>query len=145
MHQHYFSFRFHLLLDVASMLSSFIDRERRPIRIKFLTLQGKPNSHAWGTKSLTQHLPFLSHPWIRVTPRLQSTATLHPHVARMRTMQCSKRVKVKSTRRSNQVLQHTDYHISRHVVSAFKCLTTTTVHCGLSTLSLTQWGPMIPP
>ena len=45
---------FHLLLDVASMLSSLIDRERRPIRIEFLTLQGKPNTHAWGAKSSMQ-------------------------------------------------------------------------------------------
>ena len=93
-----------MLLYVVEVLSGLVDHERRPIRIKFLTLQGKPNSHDWGMKSLTQHLPFLSRPWIRVTPRLQSTATLHPHVARMRTMQCSKRVKVKSTRRSNHVL-----------------------------------------
>jgi len=45
---------FHLLLDVASMLSSLIDRERRPIQIEFLTLQGKPNTHAWGAKSSMQ-------------------------------------------------------------------------------------------
>ena len=53
---------FHLLLYVAEVLSSLIDRERRPIRIEFLTLQGKPNTHAWRTKSPTQHLPFLSCP-----------------------------------------------------------------------------------
>jgi len=50
---------FHLLLDVADMLSSLIDHERRPIRIEFLTLQGKPNTHVWGTKSPTQQFPFL--------------------------------------------------------------------------------------
>ena len=42
---------FHLLLYVAEMLSSLIDHERRLIRIEFLTLQGKPNTHVWGAKS----------------------------------------------------------------------------------------------
>ena len=45
---------FHLLLYVAEMLSSLIDRERLSIRIEFLTFQGKPNPHAWGTTSPTQ-------------------------------------------------------------------------------------------
>src|SRR6185503_18776235 len=27
--------------------------------MSFLTLQGKPNTHAWGAKSPTQHFPFL--------------------------------------------------------------------------------------
>ena len=53
-----------------------------------------------------------------------------PACARMRTS--SKRVREKSTPRSDQVLQLTDYHVSRHVVSMFKCLTTTTTHCDLS-------------
>jgi len=64
-------------------------------------------------------------------PRLQSTATLHPHVAHIPD-QVRKRVREKSTRRSNQVVKLTDYHISRHVVSTFKSLTTTTTHCDLS-------------
>ena len=50
---------FHLLLYVAEVLSSLINRERRPIRIEFLTLQGKPNTRAGGAKSPTQHFPFL--------------------------------------------------------------------------------------
>ena len=50
---------FHLLLYVAEVLSSLINRERRPIRIEFLTLQGKPNTHAGGAKSPTQYFPFL--------------------------------------------------------------------------------------
>ena len=33
--------------------------------------------------------------------------------------------------RFNPVLKLTDYHISQHVVSTFKSLTTTTTHCGL--------------
>ena len=35
----------------------------------------------------------------------------------------TKRVNGRSTRRSNQVLKLTDYHISPHVASTFKCLT----------------------
>ena len=53
-----------------------------------------------------------------------------PACARMRKRR-SKKVKVKSTCRANQVLMLIDYHISRHVVSTFKRLTTTTTHCGL--------------
>ena len=50
---------FHLLLYVAEVLSNLIDRQQQTIRIEFLTLQGKPNTHAWGAKSPTQHFPFL--------------------------------------------------------------------------------------
>ena len=130
------------------MLSSLTDRERRPIRIEFLTLQGKPNTHAWGTKSPTQHFPFLSRPWIRVTHldyRIRLLCT-HMLVALER---CAAESKVHSQVRSGNLL--TDYHISRHVVSTFKCLTTCTTHCGLSIFSLNRRGlnhkyhPMTPP
>ena len=59
---------FHFLLYVAKVLSSLIDRERRLIRIEFLTLQGRPNTHIWGAMSPTQHFPFLSGLWIKLTP-----------------------------------------------------------------------------
>ena len=59
---------FPLLLYEAELLSSLIDRERRPIQIEFLTLQGKPNTHAWGMKSPMQHFYFLFGSWIRATP-----------------------------------------------------------------------------
>ena len=115
---------FHLLLYVAEVLSSLINHEWRPIRIEFLTLQGKPNTHVWGMKSPTQQLPSLSRPWIRVTPSTTEYGYTTPACcAHDNDVQCSKRVKVKSTRRSSQVLKLTDYHISRHVVSMFKCLT----------------------
>ena len=48
-----------MLLYVVEVLSGLVDHERRPIRIEFLTLQGKPNTHAWGAKSPMQHFPFL--------------------------------------------------------------------------------------
>ena len=60
---------FHLLLYVAEVLSNLIDRERRLIRIEFLTLQGKPNSHdtCLLKESHVQHFLFLPGPWIRAT------------------------------------------------------------------------------
>ena len=96
---------FHLLLYVAKMLSSLIDRERRPIRIEFLTLQGKPNTHVWGTKSPTQHFPFLSGSW--TGSPTSTTGYDYPALAcwpHENDVQCSKRVRVKSTPRSNQIL-----------------------------------------
>ena len=117
-----------------------------------LTWLGRPK-HTHGNRVHTQHFPFLSSLWIRVTPfdyksptprstpgRDHACTRMWPHEK-----QRSKRVKVKCTCRANQVLMLTDYHISRHVVSMFKRLTTTTTHCGLSTLSLNRWGPMILP
>ena len=73
---------FHLLLYVAKVLNSLIDREWRPIRIEFLTLQGKPNTHAWGAKSPTQHFPFLSGSWIRATPLDYRVRLLCTHMLR---------------------------------------------------------------
>ena len=72
-------------------------------------------------------------------PRLQSTATLaaawrdHPE-------QLQKRMNDRSTRRSNQVLKLTDYHISRHVASTFKSLTKCATHRDLSQFQLFRWG-----
>jgi len=131
---------FHFLLYVVKVLSSLIDHEWRPIRIEFLTLQGKPNAHAGGTKSPTQHFPFHSGSWIRPPPSTTRAPhhgsspgrgdPLHPHVCGMRTM--FQRGGNLSPCRIDQVLKLTDYHISRHVVSTFKRLTTTTTHCGLN-------------
>ena len=83
-------------------------------------------------------------------PRLQSTSTLVA-VWRDHPKQVQKRMNDRSTRRSNQVLKLTDYHISRHVASIFKRLITTTTHYALSTFLLNQRGlnhkyhPMTPP
>ena len=134
------------------MLSSLINRERRPIRIEFLTFQGKPNIHAWGTKSPTQHFLFLSRPWIRVTHldyRVRLLCTRILAAWEQCAMFKEGESKVHSRVQSGTLL--TDYHISRHVTSTFKRLTTTTTHCGLSTFSLNQQGlnhkyhPMTPP
>ena len=72
-------------------------------------------------------------------PRLQSTATVaaawrdHPE-------QLQKRMNDRSTRRSNQVLKLTDYHISRHVASIFKSLKKCATHRDLNIFSLHRWG-----
>ena len=113
---------FHLLLYVAKVLSSLIDRERRPIRIEFLTLQGKPNTHAWRAKSPTQYFPFLPGSWIRVTPSTTEydystpACCAHPGLRPK-----GGEGKVHSLVQSSTLL--TDYHISRHVASTFKRLT----------------------
>ena len=95
------------------------------------------------TKSPTRLFPFLSGLWIRVThldyknPH-PACVFLYPHVAACEPS--SKRVKVKSTHRADQVLKLNDYHISRHVVSTFKRLTTTATHCDLINFSLNRRG-----
>ena len=103
-----------------------------------LTWPGRPNTHVWGPSHPHDFSPFFpgcgsgsptSTTRIHATVDAGSWAFLHPHVAAWE--QRSKRVRVKSTRRANQVLKLTDYHISRHVVSTFKSLTSTTTHCGL--------------
>ena len=52
----------------------------------------------------------------------------------------TKRVNGRSTRRSNQVLKLTDYHISRYVTSTFKRLTKWATHRDLSQFWLHQQG-----
>ena len=52
----------------------------------------------------------------------------------------TRRVRDHSTRRSNQVLQLTDYHISRYVASTFKRLTKWATHRDLSHFWLYQRG-----
>jgi len=113
---------FQLLLYVAEVLSSLIDREWRPIRIEFLTLRGKPNTHAWEATSPTQHFLFLPGSWIRVTPSTTEydystpACCAHPGLRPK-----GGEGKVHSPVQSSTLL--TDYHISRHVASTFKHLT----------------------
>ena len=73
-------------------------------------------------------------------PRLQSKSTLVA-VWRDHPEQLQKRMNDRSTRRSNQVLELTDYHIPRHVVSTFKRITTCTTHCDLIHFSLYDGVP----
>ena len=106
-----------------------------------LTWPDRPNTHAWGSTSRFTHatFPFNSRCTEQAhRPRLQespprydagSWAYLHPHVAAWE--QRSKTAGSMFRLRCNPVLKLIDYHISRHVVSTFKSLTTTTTHCGL--------------
>ena len=72
-------------------------------------------------------------------PRLQSKATL---VAAWRDYpeQLQKRMNDRSTRRFNQVLKLTDYHIPWHVASTFKSLTKCDTHRDLNIFATTQTG-----
>ena len=72
-------------------------------------------------------------------PPLQSTTTLHPHVALILDL-VQKTVQGRSTRWSNQLLKLTDYHISRHVASTFKRLTKCATHRGLKQFQLFRRG-----
>ena len=86
-----------------------------------------------GTKSPTQHFPFLSSPWIRNTLpdyRARRLCPVRPEKKNKPTS--TKRVRDRSTRWSNQVPKLTDYHISRYVASTFKRLTKWATHCDLS-------------
>ena len=52
----------------------------------------------------------------------------------------TRRVRGRYTRRSNQVLKLTDYHITQYVASTFKCLTRWATHRDLSHFWLHQRG-----
>src|SRR4029078_9242349 len=75
-------------------------------------------------------------------PRLQSPTSLHPYVATKKNINptSTRRVRDRSTRRSNQVLKLTDYHISRYVASTFKRLTKLATHRYLTHFRLYQRG-----
>ena len=130
---------FHLLLYVAEVLSNLIDHERRPIRIEFLTLQGKPNTHAWGTASPMQHFSFLSVLWIRLTPSTTEYGYSAPACCAHPGLHPKEgEGKVHSPVQSSTLL--TDYHISRHVASTFKHLTNVPHICELKYLFTKQTG-----
>src|SRR6185295_151039 len=90
------------------------------------TWPGEPRPHAWGLTSLppTLQFPFLSSPWIRGTLLDYKVRPLCTHTSGQNINPTStRRVRDRSTRRSNQVLKLSDYHISRYVASTFKRLT----------------------
>src|SRR6185369_1604654 len=66
---------------------------------------------------------------IHTTVRCRVVSLLAPACGCMK--QRSKTVGSMFRPRCNPVLKLTDYHISRHVFSTFKRITTTTTHCGL--------------
>jgi hypothetical protein len=125
--------------------------------IEFQPCKDKPNSHAWNTKgsSRSNRLPFIP---TRGSEPPQATAGSYA-LPKCRTYACSATtwpyswlllqhvfLHVELSNRKNQntsggryvhssgrlVTRLTAYHISRHVASTFKCLTTATTHCDLS-------------
>ena len=106
------------------MLRSLIIRERRNDSNRVSKPCKENQTHTHGEqKSPTQYLSFLSCPWIRVTPLDYRVWLLCTRMLRSSWTKVQKRVEVKSTRWSNLVLKITNYHISRHVASTFKSLT----------------------
>ena len=67
---------------------------------------------------------------IHATVRRRVVSLLAPACGRMRN-NVQRRWEGMFRLRFNPLLKLTDYHISRHVISTFKSLTTTTTHCGL--------------
>ena len=114
---------FHLLLCVTENIKQSHAVRGGRFWIEFQPSQGNLD-HTYGTKSPTQHFPFLSSPWIRNTLPDYRVRPLCTRTSEQKIKPTStKRVNGRSTRRSNQVLKLTNYHISRHVASTFKCLT----------------------
>jgi hypothetical protein len=146
--------QFHFLLSAVKGISSLNPRERRMIRIEFLTLQGKPSTYA---RKIQRPIPSNRLPFI---PGRGSgpQATVGPYAHQLcRTYVCSATTKPVFLSAKYNVLPHvgawenqktsggryvhlpgrlvtrlTAYHISRHVTSTFKSLATTTTRCDLN-------------
>jgi hypothetical protein len=126
---------------VVKVLSSLNGREKQMIRIKFLNLARENlNTHHVVTYRVTHAIfPFLSGLWIRVTPleyRGPRTSEQSRAVAALALTICpwerSQEVedKVHSPDQAGTKAYRLPY--SRHVVSTFKNITTTTTHRDLS-------------
>jgi hypothetical protein len=153
-----------LLLYVAKGLNSLNLRKKRTI-LNWISqpCNGKPNSHAWNIQRWfrSNRLPFIS---TRRSGPPQATVGPYAHPI-CRTYVCSATtwlyscplcgmysrtlVRVKNQIMSGGAYVHssgrsvtrlTAYHISRHVASTFKRLTTATTHCDLIKFSSTQTG-----
>ena len=106
---------FHLLLCVTENIKQSHAVRGGRFRIEFQPNQGNL-THTYGNQVTHTTFP-LSSP-VRgpgYSPRQQSPTTLHSYVATKINPTSTKRVNGRSTRRSNQVLKLTDYHISRYV------------------------------
>ena len=131
---------FHLLLCVTENIKQSHAVRGGRFWIEFQPGQGNLD-HTYGNQvtHTTFPLSFQSvdpaHP-----PRLQSPTSLHPYVATKINLLLPRGCKGRSTHRSDQVLKHTDYHISRHVASTFKRLMKWATHRDLSHFWLHQRG-----
>ena len=134
---------FHLLLCVTESIKQYHAMRGGRFRIEFQPGQGNLD-HTHGDRLRSR--PRYSSPFFPVrgsgTP---SPSTESDHSAPVRRDKninptSTRRVRDRSTRRSNQVLKLTDYHISRYVTSTFKRLTKWATHCDLSHFLLHQRG-----
>ena len=133
---------FHLLLYVTENVKQTHAVRGERFRIEFQPGQGNL-MHTHGDRLRFRpryYSPFFLSVDTGYPLRLQSPTTLHPYVWTKIKPTSTKRVNGRSTRRSNQVLQLTDYHISRHVASTFKRLTKWATHRDLNHFLLHQWG-----
>ena len=116
-------------------------RERRTIPNRISTWPGEPRPHVWEPSHPHNISPFFP---VRGSGA-PSPTTESDHSAPVRrdikiNPTSTGRVRDRSTRRSNQVLKLTDYHISRYVASTFKRLTKWATHRDLSHFWLHQRG-----
>ena len=107
----------------------------------FFTLQGKPNTHVWGTTAPTRLFPFLSSLWIRGTPFDYRVRLLCSRMLRSSWTKSKRECKVIPLAGPiRYVLKLTDYHISCQVASTFKSLTKCATHRDLNQFSLCRQG-----
>ena len=102
------------------------------------TWPGEPRPHVWEPSH-----PHNISPFFPVRGSGAPSPTTEPDVSApvrpdKNKPTSTKRVQGRSTRRSNQVLQLTDYHISRHVASTLKNLTKYATHRDLNIFDTTQ-------
>ena len=132
---------FHLLLYVTEIIKQSHAVRGGRFRIEFQPGQGNLD-HTHGDRLRSR--PRYFSPFFPVrgsgTP---SPTTESDHSAPVRrdikiNPTSTRRVRDRSTRRSNQVLKLTDYHISRYVASTFKRLTKWATHRDLSHFAYTS-------
>ena len=129
---------FHLLLCVTEIVKQSQTVRGGWFESSLLTWPGEPNTHVWKSSRPHNFSPFFSSSGTGPPPSTTDSApACWPHENEV---QCSKRVRHRSTRWSNQVLKLTDYHISRHMASTFKCLTKCATHRDLSQFRLFRRG-----
>ena len=129
---------FHLLLCVIENIKQSHAVRGGRFRIEFQPYQGNLD-HTYGNQVTHTTFPFLSSPWIQHTLPDYRARRLCTRTSGQKIKPTStKRVRDRSTRWSNQVLKLTDYHISRHVASTFKCLMKWATHRDLSHFAYTS-------
>ena len=133
---------FHLLLCATENVKQSHAVRGGRFWIKFQPGQGNLD-HTHGDR--LRFRPRYCSPFFLVRgSRAPSPTTEYDHSAPVRPDKnkptSTKRVQGRSTRWSNQVLKLTDYHISRHMASAFKRLTKWATHRDLNHFRLHQRG-----